>query len=54
MRPFEFWSADDRGATAIDYVFVASLVAVAIAATLATVGGSLGALFGRVAASFPA
>jgi Flp pilus assembly pilin Flp len=43
-----------RGATAIEYAFVAALVAVAIAATLATFGGSLGALFGRAAASFPA
>ena len=45
---------NESGATAIEYAFVAALVACVVAATLATMGGALGAIFSHAAESFPA
>ena len=48
-----FW-ADEEGATAIEYGLLASLIAVAIVGTVTALGGSLNALFTRVAAALAA
>lgn len=39
---------DDRGATAIEYGLIAALIAVAIIATVATLGGNLTTTFTSV------
>ena len=41
----------ERGATAIEYAFIASLISIAIYATAVTVGSSLSSTFASVAAS---
>ena len=41
----------ERGATAIEYAFIASLISIAIYATAVTVGSSLSATFNSVATS---
>lgn len=40
---------DDRGATAVEYGLIAALIAVAIIATVTTLGGNLVNTFGSVA-----
>ncbi len=40
-----------RGATAIEYAFIASLISIAIYATAVTVGSNLSSTFSSVAAS---
>jgi pilus assembly protein Flp/PilA len=42
---------EERGATAIEYAFIASLISIAIYAAAATVGSNLSATFNSVAAS---
>lgn len=39
---------DDRGATAVEYGLIAALIAVAIIATVSTLGGNLTNTFGSV------
>ena len=41
----------ERGATAIEYAFIASLISIAIYATAVTVGSNLSSTFNSVAAS---
>jgi pilus assembly protein Flp/PilA len=41
---------EKRGATAIEYAFIASLISVAIYAAAITVGGNLNTIFSSVAA----
>ncbi len=43
---------DDGGATAIEYAFIASMIAVAIVAVLVTIGDSLRGAFQTVADAF--
>jgi pilus assembly protein Flp/PilA len=43
--------ANDSGATAIEYALLASLIAVAIIASLTTVAGSLKTVFSEVASA---
>jgi pilus assembly protein Flp/PilA len=45
-----FW-ADEEGATAIEYGLLAALIGGAIVATVTALGGSLNAVFARVAAA---
>jgi pilus assembly protein Flp/PilA len=45
-----FW-ADEEGATAIEYGLLAALIGGAIVATVTALGGSLNAVFTRVAAA---
>lgn len=40
---------DESGVTAIEYAFIASLIAVAIAGVVGTVGGSLSTTFTTIA-----
>lgn len=40
---------DERGATAVEYGLIAALIAVAIIATVTTLGGNLSATFTSVA-----
>ena len=42
---------DDRGATAIEYALIASGIAVAIAATIVSLGSSVQGLYANVAAA---
>jgi pilus assembly protein Flp/PilA len=42
---------DESGVTAIEYAFIASLIAVAIAGVVGTVGGSLSNTFTTIASS---
>ncbi len=42
---------EERGATAIEYAFIASLISIAIYATAMTVGTSLSTTFNTVATS---
>lgn len=48
-RLMRFLIADDRGATAIEYGLIASLIAVAIIAAVTTVGSDLTNTFNSVA-----
>jgi pilus assembly protein Flp/PilA len=41
----------EKGATAIEYGLIASLIAVAIVAVLTTLGGALSGVFGQVQAA---
>jgi pilus assembly protein Flp/PilA len=41
-----------RGATAIEYAFVASLISIAIYAAASTIGSELSSVFSTVASSF--
>lgn len=43
------FSADDRGATAIEYAMVAGLIAVIIIAALSVIGDELGGIFYAIA-----
>ncbi|MSP60037.1 MAG: Flp family type IVb pilin [Myxococcales bacterium] len=43
----------DEGVTSIEYVLIASLVAVAIVAAVATLGGKVAGSFNKVEKSFP-
>lgn len=43
--------ADERGATAIEYALIASLIAVALVGVLATLGTRLSAEFSEVSAA---
>jgi len=43
---------EDRGATAIEYAFIASLISIAIYAAAVIVGSNLSTTFNWVAASF--
>ncbi len=45
--------SDETGATAIEYAFIAAMIAVVIVATLALMGGSLTERFQAVTDSFP-
>ena len=45
-------SREERGATAIEYAFIASLISIAIYAAAVTVGTSLSTTFNTVAGSF--
>ena len=47
---FARFAKDESGATAIEYGLIASLIAVAIIATVTTVGTSLIVTFGKVSA----
>jgi pilus assembly protein Flp/PilA len=47
---FRRFTADESGATAIEYGLIASLIAVAIIAALTTMGGKLKTTFGSVSA----
>ena len=40
-----FYTMDDRGATALEYAIMASLIAVVIIVAVAFLGGNLGDLF---------
>jgi pilus assembly protein Flp/PilA len=44
--------SDESGVSAIEYAFLASLIAVAIAAVVGTVGTSLSTTFATIASSF--
>lgn len=44
---------DEQGATAIEYALIASLIAMAIVGAVTAVGGSVSALYNRVADDFP-
>jgi pilus assembly protein Flp/PilA len=50
VRPILRFLRDESGATSIEYAMIASGVAVAIAATVATLGSSVKGLFTSVAA----
>lgn len=53
MRAFVIaLSREERGATAIEYAFIASLISIAIYVAAVTVGSSLSTTFNTVAASF--
>jgi len=43
----QFWK-DEEGATAIEYGLIAGLIAAAIIATVATLGGQISELFERI------
>jgi Flp pilus assembly pilin Flp len=43
---------NDDGVTAIEYAFVASLISIAVASGVATVGTSVSTMFAKVAAGF--
>ena len=47
------FSSDEKGVTAIEYALLASLIAVVIAATVATLGASVLALYEEITAAFP-
>ena len=47
-KSFKNFAADERGATAIEYALIASLVSVAIIAALTTMSGKLTTTFGEV------
>ena len=50
MKPFLCqFLRDDRGATAVEYGLIAALIAVAIIATVTTLGGNLTNTFSSVA-----
>lgn len=44
---------DEEGASAIEYALIAGLIAVAIVATLTTLGTDISALFGTVSSKLP-
>jgi pilus assembly protein Flp/PilA len=46
----EFW-ADERGATAIEYGLIASLISVAIIASAKSLGNNISGTFSKVAAN---
>ncbi len=46
---FKRFAADESGATAIEYGLIASLIAVAVIATVTTLGSNLKATFNTVA-----
>lgn len=47
-------NCDDRGATAVEYVIVLSLIAGVIFGAVALLGTSVSSLFGKAVSSFPA
>jgi len=49
VRPILCFLRDERGATAIEYAMIASGIAVAIAATVVTLGSSVNSLYASVA-----
>ena len=48
MRQFETYCRDDEGATAIEYAFIASLVAIAGFAALVNLGDVIDLMFGII------
>ena len=48
MRQYETFSRDDEGATAIEYAFIASLVAIAGFAALVNLGDVIDLMFGII------
>lgn len=46
------WRRDDRGATAVEYSLIATLIAVVIAVAVAALGTKVNALFTSVANAF--
>ena len=46
------WS-DDSAVTAIEYALIAALIAVAIAATVSALGGSVKDMFNTISSCFP-
>lgn len=47
-----FWAEQD-GVTAIEYALLGALIAVVIASSVGLLGGTVAALFDRVASGFP-
>jgi pilus assembly protein Flp/PilA len=52
VRELRRWCSDERGATAIEYALIASGVAVAIAATVFTLGSGVKNMFTKVNNAF--
>ncbi|MCP5411023.1 MAG: Flp family type IVb pilin [Alphaproteobacteria bacterium] len=46
------FAADNRGATAIEYALIASLISVVIVGSLVTIGDKLGTFFTSLASGF--
>ena len=44
---------DERGATAIEYALIAAGIAVAVASTIMSLGGSVQAMYDRIFAAMP-
>jgi pilus assembly protein Flp/PilA len=48
---FKVWSANDEGATAVEYGLIVALIAVAIIAAVTLLGTNIAALFTKAAGS---
>lgn len=53
MSRFMEFLRDEEGASAIEYALIAGLIAVAIVATLTTLGTDISTLFGTISSKIP-